>query len=111
MTSATYKTIAARAEGIYKDKGSKFMAFGFPVVSEDKAREILADLKKKYHDARHHCYAYRIGDDIYRMNDDGEPSNTAGKPIYNQILSGKTTLGTPITIVRETSTTALINGN
>jgi len=91
LTATTYKTLADKAEGIYKDKGSKFLAFGFPVSSEDKIREILDDLRKKHHGARHHCYAYRIGNDIFRMNDDGEPSNTAGKPIYSQLLAGNLT--------------------
>lgn len=91
MTATTYRTIAGKAEGIYKDKGSKFLAFGFPVSSVDNTKEILVEIKKKHHGARHHCYAYRIGEDTFRMNDDGEPSNTAGKPIYNQILSGNLT--------------------
>ena len=65
------------------------MAFAFPVDSELLAKKMIADIKKKYHDARHHCYAYRIGfeNDIHRIYDDGEPSGTAGKPIYGQILS------------------------
>lgn len=65
------------------------MAFAFPVDSELLAKPMIADIRKKYHDARHHCFAYKIGfeSDIHRMNDDGEPSGTAGKPIYGQILS------------------------
>jgi uncharacterized YigZ family protein len=86
---STYKTIAEKAEGLYREKGSRFLAFGFPVTDESEVKSILASLRKKYHDARHHCYAYRIGTDPfrYRANDDGEPSGTAGKPIYGQIVS------------------------
>ncbi|MBN1116959.1 MAG: YigZ family protein [Bacteroidales bacterium] len=85
----TYYTIKSKSEGLFKDKGSKFLAFAFPVLSEEKVKDIVAAIKKQYHDARHHCYAYRIGlsEDCYRYNDDGEPSGTAGKPIYGQILS------------------------
>lgn len=85
----TYKTISEKAEGIFKDKGSKFLAFAYPVYTADEIKEIIASLKKQYHDARHHCFAYRLGTEkeLYRMNDDGEPSGTAGKPIYGQILS------------------------
>jgi len=85
----TYKTISAESKGSYKEKGSKFFAFIFPVISEDEVKEKLAMLRKEYHDARHHCYAYRLGFDksAFRSNDDGEPSGTAGRPIYGQILS------------------------
>ncbi len=85
----TYKTISGKAEGIFKDKGSKFLAFAFPVCTPDEIKEIIDSLKKQYHDARHHCFAYRLGakKEVYRMNDDGEPSGTAGKPIFGQILS------------------------
>lgn len=88
-----YKTIAERAEGLYKEKGSRFLAFGFPVTDETEIKSLLASLRKKYHDARHHCYAYRIGTDPfrYRVNDDGEPPGTAGKPIYGQIVSHELT--------------------
>ena len=89
----TYKTIAEKAVGLYKEKGSRFLAFGFPVTDETEIKSILAVLRKKYHDARHHCYAYRIGTDPfrYRANDDGEPPGTAGKPIYGQIVSHELT--------------------
>lgn len=89
MNSDVYKTIAQPTEGTYKDKGSKFLAFAYPVVSEDEVRTILIDLKKQYYDARHHCYAYRLGADgvVWRANDDGEPSSSAGKPILGQLLS------------------------
>jgi uncharacterized YigZ family protein len=85
----TYKTIAGRAEGIYREKGSKFIALAFPVETEAQVRELLAEARKNYHDARHHCYAYILGADksCYKMNDDGEPSSTAGRPIYGQLRS------------------------
>jgi uncharacterized YigZ family protein len=92
-TSSTdlYRTVSHTSEGSFKDKGSKFLAFAFPIASEDEAKTIVNDLRKKYHDARHHCFAYRIDPENpkYRVNDDGEPSGTAGKPIYGQILSNK----------------------
>ncbi len=85
----TYLTISGQSEGLYKDKGSKFIALAYPVSSESDIKEILAEVKKKYYDARHHCYAWQISDEetLHRINDDGEPSGTAGKPIYGQILS------------------------
>ena len=87
--SDSYLTIAAPSQGIYKEKGSKFMAYLFEISSEEQAVAIVADFKKQYHDARHHCYAYQLGVDgeKYRENDDGEPSGTAGKPIRGQIRS------------------------
>ncbi len=89
----SYKTLESPAEGTYREKGSRFIAFGYPVQNEEEIRNILASLRKKYHDARHHCYAYRLGPagESYRVNDDGEPSGTAGKPIYGQILSNNLT--------------------
>ena len=85
----TYQTIAASSEGIYKEKGSKFLAFAYPIFSEDEFKTHLVQLKKDYHDARHHCYAFKLGltENEYRYSDDGEPNNSAGKPIYGQILS------------------------
>ncbi|MBC7862566.1 MAG: YigZ family protein [Bacteroidia bacterium] len=85
----SYHTIKAPAEGIYKEKGSKFIGYAFPVKTEADCKEILLQLKKEHHSARHHCYAYRLGPDLqtYRANDDGEPNNTAGKPILGQIQS------------------------
>ena len=85
----TYKTIITKSESIFRDKASRFIAVAIPVSSESEAKGKLDELKKEYYDATHHCYAYRIGHDksIFRSNDDGEPSGTAGKPIYNQILS------------------------
>jgi len=84
-----YRTIKQRSEGIYRDRGSKFLAFAFPVYTTEEIKKALADLRKEYHDARHHCYAYRLGaaKDIYRSNDDGEPSGSAGNPILGQIRS------------------------
>lgn len=84
-----YKTIESQAEGIYKEKGSRFIALAYPVRTEEEIRIILAAVKDKYYDARHHCYAWRLGADKtrFRANDDGEPSSTAGKPILGQIQS------------------------
>jgi uncharacterized YigZ family protein len=89
----TIKTISAPAEAIFKEKRSKFYAFAFPVENEAEIKEKIAFLKKKYHDARHHCYAYILGADkaTFRMNDDGEPSGTAGRPIHGQLLSREIT--------------------
>lgn len=85
----TYKTISKPSEGLFKDKGSKFMSFAFPVESEEEIRNIIQQLRKEHHSARHHCYAWRLGYDksVFRANDDGEPSSTAGKPILGQIQS------------------------
>ncbi|MCF8336189.1 MAG: IMPACT family protein [Bacteroidales bacterium] len=85
----TYKTITKLSQGFFKDKGSKFYAFAYPVENEDQAKQYLDEIKKQYYDARHHCYAYAIGfeRENNRMNDDGEPSGSAGKPIFGQILS------------------------
>jgi uncharacterized YigZ family protein len=89
----TYKTISTPSEGLYKEKGSKFIAYAFPVKTEVEIKEHISRLKKEHHSARHHCYAYRLHPDksVYRMNDDGEPSGTAGKPIYGQIQSNDLT--------------------
>ena len=85
----TYKSIAGLSEGLFKDNGSRFIAKAYPVESEAEVREIVAAIRKEYHDARHHCYAYRIGLDgaTWRANDDGEPSGSAGRPILGQIDS------------------------
>jgi uncharacterized YigZ family protein len=85
----TYKTITAPAEGVFRDRGSRFIGYVFPVSSQEEISAKLSELRKEHHGARHHCYAWRLGADgaSYRANDDGEPSGTAGKPIYNQILS------------------------
>lgn len=88
-SSEIYTTIAAPSEGLYKEKGSKFLAFAYPVSTEDEIKNLLQDLRKKFFDARHHCYAYRLGPDgaTWRVNDNGEPSSTAGKPIFGQLIS------------------------
>lgn len=101
MLDDTYKTITSPAEGIYKEKGSKFLAFAIPVVSEAEVKENVERLKKEYYDARHHCYAYILGHDkaVYRANDDGEPSGTAGRPIHGQLLS-KDITNTLVVVVR-----------
>ena len=85
----TYKSIAGRAEGLFKDNGSRFIALAYPVETEDEVKAMVEGLKKEYHDARHHCYAYRLGLDggRWRANDDGEPSGTAGRPILGAIDS------------------------
>lgn len=101
MPDDTFLTLAAPAEGLYKEKGSKFLAFAFPVNSEAEVRSILEKIRKDYFDARHHCYAYILGakKESYRINDDGEPSGTAGKPIYGQLLS-KNLTNTLVVVVR-----------
>jgi len=85
----TYQTIAAPSQGLYKEKGSKFIALAYPVYSEEEVKELLAELRRQYYDARHHCYAYTLGADKsrYRANDDGEPNHSAGDPILGQIRS------------------------
>ncbi len=87
--SYTYKTINKSVSSIFRDRNSKFLGFAFPVSTENEISDVLAKLKKDYHDARHFCYAYILGADKsrWRANDDGEPSGSAGLPIYNQCLS------------------------
>ncbi|MFC0264834.1 YigZ family protein [Fontibacter flavus] len=89
----SYLTLNTTSEGLYKEKGSKFLAFAYPVDSEDQIKETLDELRKRYYDARHHCYAYILGknQDIYRANDDGEPNHSAGDPILGQIRSHQLT--------------------
>ena len=89
----TYLTIQTASTGLYKEKGSKFIAFAYPVESEDEIKQHISQIRKKYFDARHHCYAYALGynREAFRMNDDGEPSSTGGKPIYGQIVSNNLT--------------------
>lgn len=85
----TYRSIARRSEGLFKDNGSRFIAMAYPVETEEEVKEIVSSIRKEYHDARHHCYAYRLGLDgeLFRANDDGEPSGSAGRPILGQIDS------------------------
>ncbi len=84
-----YKSIEAPSEGLFKDNGSRFIALAYPVETEEEVKAIVAGLRKEYHDARHHCYAYRLGykGDVWRASDDGEPSGSAGRPILGQIDS------------------------
>jgi uncharacterized YigZ family protein len=123
----SYKTIAEKSEGAYKDKGSKFLAFAFPVDTMQDVELSLENIRKIHPKARHHCYAWKIGHDgnQYRANDDGEPSGTAGKPIHGQLIShqltnilvivvryfGGTLLGTPglIKAYKEATIDALKN--
>jgi uncharacterized YigZ family protein len=97
----TYFTLKGNSEGFYKEKGSKFLAFAFVVSDENEVKQKLAELKKRYYDARHHCYAYILGNksEKYRANDDGEPGHTAGDPILGQIRSNELT-NTLIVVVR-----------
>ena len=85
----TYFTIEEPAEGIFRDKGSKFIAYAYPFKDENKLKEIIGELKSLHSKARHHCWAYRLSPDrtVFRVNDDGEPSGTAGRPILNALLS------------------------
>ncbi|MFH1161379.1 MAG: YigZ family protein [bacterium] len=89
LQSDTYYSIAGESRGFYREKASKFIAFAYQVSAEELVKECLTLLRKEYFDANHHCYAYRIGYPVclYRTHDDGEPSGSAGKPIYGQILS------------------------
>ena len=93
MQKDSYQTIKYPVEGLYKEKGSKFLAYAWPVQSEEEIMGHIENIKKKFHDARHHCYAWELGVNgmNFRMNDDGEPSGTAGKPIHGQIHSHELT--------------------
>ncbi len=101
MFDDTYKTLKEASQGLYKEKGSKFLAFAFPVRNTDDIKSHLEQLRKDYFDARHHCYAYILGPnkEAWRANDDGEPSGTGGRPIYGQLLSTELT-DTLIVVVR-----------
>jgi uncharacterized YigZ family protein len=123
-----YKTIEQNSESIFKDRGSKFIGLAFPVYSENEIKEIQKSLRAQFYDARHHCFAWRLGAEKlqYRVNDDGEPSNSAGMPIYGQIQSfdltnilivvvryfGGTKLGVPglINAYRTAAADAIRNG-
>lgn len=98
---STYQTISSLSEGLYKEKGSKFLAFAFPVTSEDEVKKIQEDLRKEYYDARHHCFAWVLGmdDQSWRANDDGEPAHSAGDPILGQIRSFNLT-NTLVVVIR-----------
>ncbi|MFO7869087.1 MAG: YigZ family protein [Bacteroidales bacterium] len=87
MQKQTYQTITNTCTGIFKEKGSKFIAYAYPVTSVQEIDSYIQKIKKEHHGARHHCWAYRIGfhGEQYRIQDDGEPANSAGKPILGQI--------------------------
>jgi uncharacterized YigZ family protein len=93
LFSDTYKTISGESKGLFKDRGSRFIGIAVPVKSQEDIKGKLEELRKEYHDARHHCYAYVLSPDrqLWRANDDGEPSGTAGKPILGQINSKELT--------------------
>ena len=101
LFSDTYKTIAVKSEGEFKDKGSKFLGFAYPITNENEVKDIINNLKKEHYTAAHHCYAYILGtaQEIQKSNDDREPNNTAGKPILRAILSKQLT-NTLVVVVR-----------
>ena len=124
MSKDSYKTIARAAETTYRQLSSKFLVYAYPVESEEEIKEYLDALRKRWFDATHHCYAWRLGPQgaHFRANDDGEPSSTAGKPILGQLLSqevtnclvvvvryfGGTKLGVPGLIAAYKESTALV---
>ena len=93
LFSDTYSTIVSEGQGLYKDRGSRFISLAIPIAGQEEIKQRLEDLRKEYHDARHHCYAWVLGPDrqTWRANDDGEPSGTAGRPILGQINSRELT--------------------
>jgi uncharacterized YigZ family protein len=93
LFSDTYKTITAESKGLFKDRGSRFIAIAIPVSSQEEIKSHLEALRKEYHDARHHCYAWVLSParEAWRINDDGEPSGTAGRPILGQVNSRELT--------------------
>ncbi|MFY8036070.1 MAG: IMPACT family protein [Cyclobacteriaceae bacterium] len=97
----SFRTITNSAEGFFKDSGSKFFSFAFPVENEEEVKQHLVNLRKKYFDATHHCYAYVLGADgtKFRANDDGEPNHSAGDPILGQLRSRNLT-NTLVVVVR-----------
>jgi uncharacterized YigZ family protein len=101
MLSDEYQTILTTTESLFKDKGSKFFGYAFPVSNEDDIKSKLEEIKTLHPKARHHCYAYKTGfyGENYRANDDGEPSGSAGKPILNVITSLEIT-NTLVIVVR-----------
>ena len=125
----TFLTISTTSEGLYKEKGSKFLAFAIPVSSVEEIKEILMEKRKEFHDARHVCFAYMLGAESndFRANDDGEPSGTAGRPMLGVLQSnnltdtllivvryfGGTKLGTSglITAYKEASADAIANNS
>ena len=93
LFSDTYKTITGPSEGIFRDRGSKFIGLAYPIRTEEETREIISRLRSEHPKARHFCTAFRLTPDrsVFRVNDDGEPSGSAGKPILNTILSADLT--------------------
>ncbi len=106
-----YLTIEKNSEGLYKEKGSKFLSYTYHVESVEEAKKLISGLKKEHHKARHVCYAYRIGPnaEIYRAADDGEPSGTAGKPIL-RCLEGRNLTNCMVAVVRYFGGTLLGTG-
>jgi uncharacterized YigZ family protein len=101
MESDTYLTIKAFSQGLYKEKGSRFISFAYPAANQEEIRNILDEIRKEHHSARHHCFAWMLGQDrhTFRANDDGEPSGSAGKPILGQINTFELT-NTLVVVVR-----------
>lgn len=97
----TYLTIEAKSEGLFRDRGSKFLGFAYPIASDQEIKNIVADLKKEHPKANHHCWAMRWSTDrsVFKLNDDGEPSGTAGRPILNTLLS-KNITNVAVVVVR-----------
>ncbi|MCX6262142.1 MAG: YigZ family protein, partial [Bacteroidia bacterium] len=93
MEPDTYLTIKSFSQGLYKEKGSRFIALAYPVTTQEEIKSILQKIGKEHHSARHHCFAWMLGQSrqTYRVNDDGEPSGSAGKPILGQINSFQVT--------------------
>lgn len=89
MDDDSYKTIRVPSEGLFKDKGSRFISFAYPISDQKEIKPLIDILRKEHHEARHHCYAWMLGKERtnFRVNDDGEPSGTAGRPILGQINS------------------------
>jgi len=108
MNPDNYFTVKKHSRGIYREKGSRFIGLVYPVDSVDEIKEIVESVRKEYHDARHHCYAYMVGAErlTWRVNDDGEPSGSAGKPILGQINAAGITNGL-IVVVRDFGGTLL----
>jgi len=93
MEPDIYLTIKSFSQGLYKEKGSRFIALAYPVNTQEEIKSILENIKKEHHSARHHCFAWMLGQSrqMYRVNDDGEPSGCAGKSILGQINSFQVT--------------------
>jgi uncharacterized YigZ family protein len=89
MESDSYKTIRSSSNGVFKDRGSRFIAFACQIRNSEEIKPVIEKIRKEHHDARHHCFAYMLGNErtVWRANDDGEPSGTGGRPILGQINS------------------------